>query len=116
MLVLGHVLVRRLVDDSLATEEFRLAGAHDQHDHHADQDQPKAEEQNKSDPSDTRPAAIIRARTVSQGDDEDEEKSESAEHWKQELEDEVIPVTEELVPEEPDAGERRQAVVEADHD
>src|SRR4029453_9428772 len=73
MLVPGHVLVRRLVDDSLATEEFRLAAAHDQHDRHTDQDQPKAEDQHKSDTSDTRTAAIIRARTVSQGDDEDEE-------------------------------------------
>ena len=71
MLVRPHG-VRRLMDDGLTTEEFRLPGAHDQHDHHTDQDQPEAEDQHESDASDTRAAAIIRARTVSQGDNKDE--------------------------------------------
>jgi hypothetical protein len=67
MLVRAHG-VRRLMDDGLTAEEFRLAGAHDQHDHNTDQDQPEAEDQHESDTADAGAAAILRARAVSQGD------------------------------------------------
>jgi hypothetical protein len=107
MLVLGHVLVRRLVDHSLATEELRLTGTHDQHDHNTEQDQPNTEDQYESDTTDARTTAIIRARTVYQCDDEDQEQSESAEQREQELENEVVEVSEQLVTEEPEAAESR---------
>ena len=44
MLVLGHMLMCRLVDDRLATEERRLAGPQDRQEDQTDQDQPETQD------------------------------------------------------------------------
>src|SRR3954447_4679478 len=116
MLVLGHMLMCRLVDDRLATEERRLAGPQDRQEDQTDQDQPETQDQHQADTADAGTAAVRRICTVAQGDDQNEEQPKATKQWEQELEEEVEGVSEELVSEEPDAAESGQPVIETDHD
>src|SRR5687768_8980814 len=115
MLMRTHGM-RRLVLERLTTEERGLAGSQDRHQHQTGEDQSEPENEHQPDSADAGAAAVRRVGAVPQGDDQDEEEPEPAKQREQELEDEVERAVEELVTEEPDATEGRQAVVEADHD
>ena len=91
-------------------------GAHDQHEHHTEQDHPETQDQDQTDAADARAAAVIRRGAVAKRDQEDPEQTEPAQQREQQLEHEALEVCEEFVAEVPDAGERGQAVIEADHD
>ena len=58
---------------------------------------------------------VVRAGAVPQGDEEDDPQADAAEQREQEFEDEVVEAGEQVMPEIPDAADRGQPVVEADH-